>query len=321
MSIPKSLEQNFNQATIELIENSIPRFAELGINLIESDGAKVLDFAIGRAGSIAAGVLLGEICMGTLATIECVEPAEDLDLHQIKVSSSCPLLACIGSQYAGWPLSYEKYFAMCSGPMRLLRGKEAVLAEYDLHQTSDVAVGVLESNEIPGPEVLKKVAEECGVNSSGLWLCIARTASNPGALQVVARSIETAMHKLHELKFDLGTIVEATGRAPLPPIPEDDMTALGWTNDSMLYGASVELHVDTEDDAVEAVLEKIPSSYSQEFGLPFLEIFNRYDKDFYKIDKMLFSPAAIEIFNRRTNRRFEAGKIRNDILKSSFGIS
>ena len=96
---------------------------------------------------------------------------------------------------------------------------------------------------------------------------------------------------------------------------------MGWTNDAILYGAKVNLTVDTDDEAIESILTQIPSSSSAEFGTPFLEIFNRFDKDFYKIDKLLFSPAEIVIRNRRTDREFTAGKIRNDILKTSFGIS
>jgi methenyltetrahydromethanopterin cyclohydrolase len=137
---------------------------------------------------------------------------------------------------------------------------------------------------------------------------------------VVARSVETALHKLHELDFDLKTIIDSTGTAPIPPIANDDMTALGWTNDSMLYGAKVELTVDTTDHAIETIADEIPSCSSSEFGTPFLEIFNKYDKDFYKIDKMLFSPAEVIITNSATGRVFHLGKVRNDILKESFGI-
>lgn len=313
--------QLVNELAFELFEQAIERAVELEIRIAEVGDAKVLDFAVGRTGSTDAGILLSEICLGSLATIELIDPIGDLELCQVKVETSSPLMACIGSQYAGWPLSLEKYFAMCSGPMRMLRGQESVLDEYGLREISNVAVGVLESNQIPNTQVIQKVADNCGVQTKNVCLCVARTASYPGSLQVVARSIETALHKLHELKFDLNTMVEATGTAPLPPIANDDMTALGWTNDAMLYGASVELHVDTTDEAIEAILDQVPSCSSVEFGTPFLDIFNRYEKDFYKIDKMLFSPAEIVIFNRPTARRFTAGKIRNDILKSSFGIT
>ena len=40
---------------------------------------------------------------------------------------------------------------------------------------------------------------------------------------MVARSVETALHKLHELKFDLNQIVSAFGTAPLPPVATKDL--------------------------------------------------------------------------------------------------
>jgi len=151
-------------------------------------------------------------------------------------------------------------------------------------------------------------------------LCIARTASLPGTVQVVARSVETALHKLHELDFDLATVKNGFGSAPLPPIANDDLTSLGWTNDSILYGATVNLFVETTDAGIEKVIDLIPSMASSDFGTPFLDIFNRYDKDFYKIDKLLFSPAQIVINNMTTGRVFQSGKIRNDILRKSYSL-
>jgi methenyltetrahydromethanopterin cyclohydrolase len=150
-------------------------------------------------------------------------------------------------------------------------------------------------------------------------LCVASTASLPGTIQVVARSVETAMHKLHELGFDLRTVKRGRGNAPLPPIAADDLTALGWTNDAILYGGSVNLSVDADDDTIARVIERVPSSSSGDFGTPFLDIFQSYDNDFYKIDKLLFSPAKIVIENLRSGKLFEAGEIHHDVLQKSFG--
>jgi methenyltetrahydromethanopterin cyclohydrolase len=38
---------------------------------------------------------------------------------------------------------------------------------------------------------------------------------------------------------------------------------------------------------------KVPASASRDYGKPFYEIFERYNKDFYKIDPLLFSPAEV----------------------------
>ena len=81
------------------------------------------------------------------------------------------------------------------------------------------------------------------------------------------------------------------------------------------------LVVETDDASIESVLQQIPSCSSCDFGKPFLEIFNAYEKDFYKIDKLLFSPAQVVINNVTSGRTFIAGAIRNDLLRKSFGMS
>ena len=293
------------------------------------DGASVLNFAADGKGTIAAGLKLAEICMGGLGQVKVVTAAEattdtvndDLQLPRINVSTDHPLLACMAAQYAGWPLEGgegENFFAMCSGPARSLRGQEKVLKEYGLVHSANEATGVLETSQLPPPTAVADFAKQCSVAIENVTLCIARTASIPGSLQVVARSVETALHKLHELEFDLATIKTGYGSAPLPPIPKDDLTALGWTNDAILYGSTVNLSVETSDEAIKKIIDLVPSKASNDFGTPFLDIFNSYEKDFYKIDKMLFSPAQITIHNVATGNTFQSGEIRNDILRSSY---
>ena len=304
--------------------------ASLGIEVVQGGegfgGARMLNFAADGNGTIDAGLKLAEICMGGLGQVTLAPATEGdtLPLPRINVSTDHPLLACIAAQYAGWPLSGntdDDFFAMCSGPARSLRGKESVLENYALIHSADEAVGVLETNQLPPQATVADFAKQCSVELKNVTLCLASTASIPGSLQVVARSVETALHKLHELKFDLATIKSGFGSAPLPPIAKDDLTALGWTNDAILYGTSVNLSVETTDEAIKKIIDSVPSMSSSDFGTAFLDIFNRYEQDFYKIDKMLFSPAQITIHNIATGNTFQSGQIRNDILKSSYAIS
>ena len=314
------MDRQPNQLAHQLFEMAISNRDAFEIKLNSEKGFRVLDFAVGREGSLKAGILLGKICMGGLGEIAVRDDGGALGLRSVEVSTDDPLLACIASQYAGWPISCGDYFAMGSGPVRMLRGDEAILTAYGLTALRQPAVGVLESNQMPSLETLEQMAIECGIEANLLNVCVARTASWPGAVQVVARSIEVAMHKLNELQFDLSVIRSAVGKAPLPPLAGDDMTALGWTNDAILYGGRVEIVVDTSDESVNAVVDLLPSSSSSEFGSPFLDIFERYDKDFYKIDKMLFSPASMRIKNQLTGTVWDVGEIRNDVLRRSFGI-
>ena len=324
MSPPPALLSSINQRAKEIVDACLID-ARFGIEQQETDSsATVLDFAKNRTGTMAAGIALARICMADLAEVS-ITPSDysdltGLPLPRVNVATDFPLLACMASQYAGWPLSEGEYFAMCSGPARSLRGKEEMLEELNLVHTANVAVGILESSTLPTAEVIQTFAASCKVKVENVTLCVAPTASLPGTIQVVARSVETAMHKLHELKFDLTTVRSGFGSAPLPPIAGDDLTSLGWTNDAVLYGGCVNLVVETDDAAIEAVLEQIPSCSSSDFGKPFLEIFHAYEKDFYKIDKLLFSPAQVVINNMTTGRTFIAGAIRNDLLRKSFGM-
>ncbi len=147
---------------------------------------------------------------------------------------------------------------------------------------------------------------------------MAPTASQAGTIQVVARSVETCLHKLHELGFDPKRIESAFGTAPLPPVAKDDLAAIGRTNDAVLYGGEVTLWLRGDDDSLRQVGPHIPSSSSPEFGEPFAVIFKRYNCDFYKIDPQLFSPAAVTFCNLDSGRTFRFGQTLPEVIQRSF---
>ncbi|WP_315854350.1 methenyltetrahydromethanopterin cyclohydrolase [Rubripirellula lacrimiformis] len=311
-----------NQLSYELFRRSIDNAAGLNCRVASVGGAQILDAGIDTRGSLAAGLVLARLCLGDHASVK-IHPADPDRLvsdNSVHVQCDHTLAACLGSQYAGWPIQTDDFFAMGSGPMRMFRGREATLKELDLSETGEHAVGVLESDKLPTESVIAMIAEQCGVQPSGVSLAVAPSTSIAGSVQVVARSIETAMHKLHELKFDVRTIVSGTGNSPLPPPakPGDMVGGIGRTNDAMLYGASVTLWVDTDDEAIEAVAEHVPSRGSKDYGRPFAAIFQDYEYDFYKVDPMLFSPAVVTIHNLRTGRTWIHGQIATDTLRESF---
>ena len=131
---------------------------------------------------------------------------------------------------------------------------------------------------------------------SALTLLMAPTASVAGGVQIAARVVETALHKLHELDFDVRRVVAGFGSCPLPPVAGDDMAALGRTNDAVLYGGQVHLTVEADDDdALRDLVERLPASASSDYGEPFGKVLKDADFDFYKIDPLLFSPAQIRL--------------------------
>ncbi|MCO6457103.1 MAG: methenyltetrahydromethanopterin cyclohydrolase, partial [Pirellulaceae bacterium] len=235
------------------------------------------------------------------------------------VRTDHPVAACMAAQYAGWQIQAEpKFFAMGSGPMRAAAGKEDLFDRIGFRERPAVAVGVLETSSLPPLSLADRLASDCGVAVERLTLLMAATSSLAGTVQVVARSVETALHKLHELGFDLAQVVSGWGTAPLPPVAENDLAAIGRTNDAVLYGGQVTLWVDADDDELVHLGPRVPSCSSPDYGRPFGVLFEQYERDFYRIDPLLFSPAVVTLINTRTGRTRRYGELRPDVLEQSF---
>jgi len=315
-----------NQRAYELSLEIGQRARELRIDVHDDGvGAVVMDFGVEATGGLAAGVMLARVCLADLAAVNLVVGQPEIwPGPAVSVRTDHPIGACLASQYAGWQIGGDNFFAMGSGPMRGLTGKEDLFKDLgypestDYRQSEDVAVGVLESSVLTPHEVSRKIATACDVDVRSLLLLVAPTASIAGHVQVVARSVETALHKLHELGFDLTRIVSGFGTAPLPPIASNDMQGIGRTNDAILYGGQVTLWVRGDDTSLDEIVTQVPSCASKDFGRPFGEVFAGYDHDFYKIDPHLFSPAMIEFVNIETGHSFQAGEVRADVLRASF---
>ena len=284
-------------------------------------GTEVFDFGVKARGGIDAGLRLAELCLAGLGRVSLSNGhLGELNWPTICTWTDHPVAACLASQYAGWQLAYDGYFGMGSGPMRAAAGREAIFADIGMKETTEHAVGVIESAQLPTDELCRDVAEKCGVKPENLALVVAPTASLAGTLQVVARSVETALHKMHELGYDVKNVECGFGTAPLPPVAESDLEGIGRTNDAVLYGANVSLWVTGDDSAIEAIGDRIPAEASSDYGRPFLEIFENAGRDFYKIDPHLFSPASIMIQNLDSGRVFRYGKLNPEILEESFQV-
>jgi methenyltetrahydromethanopterin cyclohydrolase len=292
----------------------------LRISVTTSDGgARVIDCGAATPGGLEAGRRLGEVCMGGLGWVTFVPLSfEGTWLAGLGVATDHPARACLGAQYAGWKLEAEGYFAMASGPGRALVRAEELYDDLDVDEHADAAVFCLETGDAPPDELAADVAKRAGVDPARLTLLYAPTASIAGSVQVGARVVETALHKLHELDFPVGRVTSAFGTCPLPPVSADDGAAIGRTNDAVLYGGQVHLHVDADDDEIAEVLDRLPAEASSDFGQPFGEVLKAADWDFYKIDPLLFSPAEVRLSSTRSGRSHHAGAVRLDVLERSF---
>ncbi len=286
-------------------------------------GETLIDAGAKSQGGIAAGLAVARICMGGLGEIRLASDQTTPDWPwSVVVSSSQPVTACLASQYAGWSLSAEapdKFFALGSGPARALARKEELFSELTYTDESGQAVLVLESGKAPPGSVLATVAEACKVAPESLVVVFAPTQSLAGGVQVVSRVLEVAMHKAHAVHFPLERIVDGLASAPLPPPHPDFVTAMGRTNDAIIFGGRVQLFVTGPADDARALAEKLPARVSHDYGKPFAEVFRGVKGDFYKIDSMLFSPAEAIVTAVDTGESFRAGSIDLRMLAASFG--
>jgi methenyltetrahydromethanopterin cyclohydrolase len=282
-------------------------------------GTRLIDCGSAAPGGLEAGRRFAQICMAGLGSVSFAPLVfQGRWLPGLTVVTDRPALACLASQYAGWRLDREGYFAMASGPGRALIRAEELYNDLEVDERARTAVLCLEARD-PLPEpVAGYVAERAGVSTADLTLLFAPTASLAGGVQVAARVVETALHKLHELEFDVGRVVSGFGSCPLPPVARTDPEAIGRTNDAVLYGGQVELAVDAPDDELEAIVPRLPSSASRDYGEPFGSVLERAGWDFYEIDPLLFSPAEVRLTSVSSGRSFHAGGVDIDVLERSF---
>lgn len=313
--------EGLNSAAHRAFQKAASLSQALRIHEVQLDcGTKLLDFGVHTPGGLEAGRYMASICMAGLAHINIV--AGDRAIWPgpwVQVATDFPLDACMLSQYAGWPVKQGDFFAMGSGAMRVRRGREELLKSLLATDSEALAVGTLECDQLPSIEVAEAMAAECHVQPHQLFVAVAPTRSVAGCVQVVARSIETSLHKLHELGFPLERVHSGYGLAPVPTATPNFALGIGRTNDAILYAGHVTLWVDGEDSEITEVGRKLPSSASADFGEPFAKIFKRYEYDFYKVDPGLFSPAEITLVNLKSGNSWRFGAPRADIILRSFG--
>jgi methenyltetrahydromethanopterin cyclohydrolase len=310
-----------NALTAPLVQHLIDNARSLRLGVEKhASGATIVDAGIKSRGGLEAGRLIAEICMGGLGHVSLQTSTTFAHWPWMLSVHSCnPILSCLGSQYAGWSLAHDKFFSMGSGPGRALAGREELYKELGYQDHSNATCMVLESDKVPPTEVIEKVSLDTGVKPEHLTFILTPTRSLAGTVQIVARVLEVAMHKIHILHFPLTHVIDGMASAPLPPPAPDFLIGMGRTNDAILFGGHAHIFVKGSDEAAAKLARELPSSASCDYGRPFAEVFKSMNMDFYKIDPMLFSPAAVMITALESGRSFSAGKLDAALIDQSFG--
>ena len=320
-----------NKLAQPLVKTLLDNAAALRVGVEQlKNGCTIIDAGIKVPGGLEVGRIIAEICMGGLGKVSISQRAYTANWPlSVNVYSSNPVLSCLGSQYAGWSLSHEKYYALGSGPARAMATKikdekkesvEELYKELAYQDACDTAVLVIENDAAPPVEIIDKVAKACGISPKMLTIIVTPTSSLAGGVQVVSRVLEVAMHKAHALHFPLENIIDGSGSAPICPPHPKFVKAMGRTNDAILFAGQVHLFVKGDDAAAQNLANDLPSSTSKDYGKPFAEVFKQYDHDFFKIDPMLFSPASVIVTAMESGNSFRAGKLDNVLLDQSFGV-
>src|ERR687883_1397540 len=113
-------------------------------------GTRVIDCGSAVPGGLEAGRRFAEITMGGLGSVTFAPVVLDGRwLPGLTVVTDHPALACLGSQYAGWKIDRDGYFAMASGPGRALIRAEDLFDDLDADEQASTAVLCLETRDEP----------------------------------------------------------------------------------------------------------------------------------------------------------------------------
>jgi methenyltetrahydromethanopterin cyclohydrolase len=313
-----------NRLAWRLLDKLIENADLCGVKVEKTDsGTTIIDAGVNVKGGFQAGKIVTEICMGGCGKAEIVNGKYgDMDLPTIQVYSDHPVIATLGSQYAGWQINEQGCFAIGSGPARALAQKpKEIYEEIKYKDDFDKAVVVLETDKYPPARLTERFAKDCGISSDNLAVILTPTTSLAGATQVSGRIVETGIHKLRKLGLDPNVILYGWGCAPIPPIHPKFAKAMARTNDAILYGGTAYYAVECDDEEeLKNIAKNAPSKASRAYGKPFIEIFKEANYDFYKIDPNLFAPATVTINNVKTGNVYRNGEVNAEILAASLGF-
>ncbi len=316
-----------NQAAVAMIKDAIARADELQIKAWRADcGAMLVDMGLTCPGSWKAGQVFVEAGFGGLgkATYGSFD-LEPFTLPTIEVWVDHPVIAVVASQAGCWELGqgaqYPASFAeIGSGPARAVALADRWSGSGYVDRAAQEVVVQLQTHRVPSDDLCQSVAQACRVRPDQVYVVFAPTACLVGAIQVASRTVEQVMVKLFLHGFDIHTVRNGFGIAPIAPLTFDEGEAMGRVNDCLFYGATTVLYADAPDEAIRPVVSKLcfDANAGEFWGMPFSQIFDRFGRNWFAVPDLIDSPAKVVINSLRTGHSFAGGQINREVLRRSF---
>jgi methenyltetrahydromethanopterin cyclohydrolase len=312
---------SINRLAHKLVEElrAEPDYYGVTVEILPS-GATVIDTGLEAHGGYEAGLITTKIAMGGAGTASLGYADFGVELPTVIVSTDHPAVALFGAQLAGWRIKPEGYTADCSGPARALALKpRKVFEKIGYKDKADVAVILIEKDKKPPDSAAVFVAEACNVVPENVYMLLTSPTSLAGMVQISGRAVETGLFRLDILNLDLKKVLYAAGYAPIMPIHRDPGKAMGRAEDAITYGGVTSYIVDEEDETLEELAEKGPSSNCSDYGKTSYEIYSAVNFDFTQIDPALFAPAVMTLISARTGSVYTAGEVNEKVIRESLG--
>ncbi len=309
--------ESINRTAIELVDEALDFAGELNVAGYELDnGATVVDFGVDAGGGVEAGLLLAEIQTAGLANLRThMGEVAGAPRGYVDLSTDHPAVALLCSQKAGWELAFEDGFeGLGSGPARALVGRETEFERVGYYDSSEFATLAIESTQLPNEAVAEHVAELAEVEPSGVFLPTYATGSTAGSVSSAARAAELAVFRLLEIGYEPTDVLHASGSAPIAPVTYDEDLAMGRTNDAVAYGGEVHLQVARDDDR----FDQLVSTVGEDYGTPFVDVFEAVEWDFYEVPNSVFAPAKVTV-DVVDGPVYTVGETNDELLAESFG--
>ncbi len=309
-----------NQQATKIVEQMIAQADQLGIAVTYLPcGTRVVDLGLNTPGCLLAGKYAAEASLGGMGKVSFL-PLDfgDFWLPGVSIEVDHAEIGCMASQYAGWGIQRGDFFAIGSGPARAQAAVEPLFKQklIDYVDQAEAVVIVLEGRTLPNDDVGTFIARKCHVPPDKVTMLMAPAACLAGTVVLCARAVATGMHKMFKLGFDVRKVLHGYGTCPIAPVVPDEDLASAHLNDCVLYGARVHYFMRADDDELKALIERIPSSASSDYGTPCRDLFVRYG-GFYNIDPLLFCPSQVSINNLNSGRTFRAGRPNPQVLRTS----